>query len=180
LAPKEEEHTMRIFRDKESAVIPEFATEGSACFDLRACFDLEDKVTAYNPHNKTMQLPVRIAGGKPSIQLHASFRTLVPTGLIFDIPKYHEMKIYIRSSMALKYGLMLANGVGVIDSDYIDPTYVMVYNASDTPITIYAGDRIAQAQLQKIDRDKCKLTERLSRPTQKTDREGGLGSTGVE
>lgn len=170
---------MKIFREKESATIPEFATEGSACFDLRACFDVGDKIKAYNPHNRSMELPVKLTGGKPSIQLHAAFRTLVPTGLIFDIPKNYDMKIYIRSSMALKYGLMLANGVAVIDADYIDPTYIMVYNSSDTPITIVSGDRIAQAQLTKLNQYNS-LTERKSRPEQKTDRVGGIGSTGVE
>jgi dUTP pyrophosphatase len=168
---------MKVFRDKESASIPEFATEGSACFDLRACLDEGDRVTAFNPHNKEMQIPVKTVGGKRSIQLHPAFRTLIPTGLIFDIPKNHEMKIYIRSSMALKYGLMLANGVAVIDSDYVDPTYIMVFNASDTPITIFHDDRIAQAQLIQL-KDTA-LTERKSRPERKTDRDGGLGSTGT-
>jgi dUTP pyrophosphatase len=167
---------MKIYRDKETAQIPEFATEGSACFDLRACFDIGDKVKAYNPHNRSMEIPAKIASGKPSIQLHPSFRTLIPTGLIFDIPKNHEMKIFIRSSMALKYGLMLANGVAVIDSDYVDPTYIMIFNASDTPVTIFSGDRIAQAQLTAL--KAYDLNERKSKPEQKTDREGGMGSTG--
>lgn len=168
---------MKIYRDKESAVIPEFSTEGSAAFDLRACLEPGDKVRCFNPHNKEMNIPTKVASGRNSIQIHPSFRTLIPTGLIFDIPKNHEVKIYIRSSMALKYGLMLANGVAVIDSDYVDPSYVMIYNASDTPITIFDGDRIAQAQL--IPLKGYDLKERKSRPETKTDRQGGLGSTGV-
>lgn len=167
---------MKIYRDKESAVIPTFATEGSACFDLRACFEAGDKIKCYNPHNKEMNIPVKEINGKLSTQLHASFRTLVPTGLIFDIPKNHEVKIAIRSSMALKYGLMLANGIAVIDSDYIDPSYIMIYNASDTPVTIYSGDRLAQAQLVAL--KKYELTERKTKIEPKTDRVGGLGSTG--
>jgi len=169
---------MKVYRDKENAVIPEFATEGSACFDLRACLEEGDKIRCYNPHNREMSVPVKVASGRLSFQLHPSFRTLIPTGLIFDIPKNHEMKIYIRSSMALKYGVMLANGVAVIDSDYVDPTYVMAYNASDTPITIFDGDRIAQAQLLPL--KGYNLTERKSKPEKKTDREGGLGSTGTD
>lgn len=169
---------MKIYRDKETAVIPQFATEGSACFDLRACLEEGDKVRAFNPHNKEMNIPIKTVSGRRAVQLHPSFRTLIPTGLIFDIPKNHEVKIYIRSSMALKYGLMLANGVAVIDSDYVDPSYVMIYNASDTPITIFDGDRIAQAQLLPL--KGYDLVERKSRPESKTDRDGGLGSTGVE
>ena len=168
---------MKFFREKQSAIIPEYATEGSACFDLRACLEEGDKVVAYNPHNKKMQIPVKSVSGRLSIQLHPAFRTLIPTGLIFDIPKNNEMKIYIRSSMALKYGIMLANGVAVIDSDYVEPTYVMIHNASDTPITIFNEDRIAQAQLCPV--KQVNLTERKSKPEQKTDREGGLGSTGT-
>lgn len=168
---------MKIFREKETAILPEYATEGSACFDLRACIE-DEKYVSYNPHNRKMELPVKIANAKPSIQLHPSSRTLVPTGLIFDIPKNHVMKIYIRSSMALKYGLFLANSTAIIDSDYVDPTFIMIYNSCDTPITIYHGDRIAQAEVVKY--EKHTLVERATRPTQKTDREGGLGSTGVE
>jgi dUTP pyrophosphatase len=167
---------MKIYRDKKTAVLPEFATKGSACFDLRACLEEGDKILCYNPHNKEMNIPVKVVGGKQSIQLHPAFRTLIPTGLIFDIPKNHEMKIYIRSSLALKYGVMLANSVAVIDSDYVDPTYIMLYNASDTPISIFDGDRIAQAQL--IPLKEYTLTERKSKPERKTDRDGGLGSTG--
>jgi len=168
---------MKIYRDNELATIPEFATEGSACFDLRACFTEGDKIRAYNPHNKEMNLPVKMISGNVGVQLHAAFRTLIPTGLIFDIPKNHEMKIYVRSGLALKYGITLANNVAVIDSDYVEPTYVMLYNASDTPIYIHHGDRIAQAQL--IPLKSYSLTERKTRPEQKTDRVGGLGSTGA-
>lgn len=169
---------MRIYRNNELAQLPEFATEGSACFDLRACLETGKTVTAYNPHNRTMELPVKLINGKPAISLQPSFRTLIPTGLIFDIPKNHVLNFYIRSSMALKYGLMMANGVAVIDSDYVDPAFVLIFNASDTPFTLYHGDRIAQAELREI--KSYTLTERKTPPSQKTDREGGMGSTGIQ
>lgn len=169
---------MKIFREKEEAILPEFATSGSACFDLRSCFDESDRIVAYNPHNKEMKLPVKVQGDKKYIQLHASFRTLVPTGLIFDIPKNHVLKVFIRSGIALKHGLLLANSTAIIDSDYVDPTYVMLYNATDTPYTLYSGERIAQAMLQKL--ETYTLVERKTPPSQKTERTGGLGSTGTE
>lgn len=168
---------MKIFKENVNASIPEFATEGSACFDLKACLDENTKVKAFNPHNREMLFPVKkSSNGLWSVQLQPQFRTLIPTGLIFDIPKNHVMKIFVRSSMALKNGINLANNTAIIDSDYVDQTYVMVYNMSDTPIMIYHGDRIAQAMLEKT----CtyKLEETDERPGQKTDREGGLGSTG--
>lgn len=169
---------MKIYRENELVEIPAFATEGSACFDLRACLEVGKGIIAYNPHNRKMELPVKAAAdGRAFAQIQPSFRVLVPTGLIFDIPKNHVLNIYIRSSMALKYGLMLANGTAVIDSDYVDPTYVMIYNASDTPYTIYHGDRIAQAELREL--KQYALTERKTPPTQKTERDGGMGSTGT-
>lgn len=169
---------MKIFKHSENAEIPEFATEGSACFDLRACLEEGNKVTAYNPHNRMMELPIkRDSSRRVFTQLQPSFRTLIPTGLIFDIPKGHVIKMFIRSSMALKYGVNLANNTGIIDSDYVDPMFVMVYNMSDTPINLYHGDRIAQATLEKL--HTYTLSERKTAPEQKTDRVGGMGSTGV-
>ncbi len=168
---------MKIFKENANASIPEFATEGSACFDLKACLDENTKVKAFNPHNRETLFPVKkSSNGLWSVQLQPQFRTLIPTGLIFDIPKNHVMKIFIRSSMALKNGINLVNNVGIIDSDYVDQTYVMVYNMSDTPVMIYHEDRIAQAILEKT--YVYKLEETEERPVQKTDREGGLGSTG--
>jgi dUTP pyrophosphatase len=170
---------MKIYKDNEAAELPTFATEGSAAFDLRACLTDGMKIRAFNPHNKEMHLPVRMASnGKMTVQVMPQFRTLIPTGLILDIPAKHVVKLYIRSSMALKYGLGLANDVGIIDSDYKFPTYIMLYNMCDTPINIYHGDRIAQGMLEKT--LSYTLSERKTPPTQKTDRDGGMGSTGVE
>ncbi len=168
---------MKIFKVSENAEIPSFATEGSACFDIKACLDPNTKVRAFNPHNREMEIPVkRGPEGKQSITLHPQFRTLVPTGLIFDIPEKHVLKLYIRSSMALKYGIGMANDVGIIDSDYVDPTYMMLINEGDTPIMIYHGDRICQGMLEKT--LKYVIEETTEKPGQKTDRDGGLGSTG--
>jgi dUTP pyrophosphatase len=169
---------MKIFRVSENVELPEFATEGSACFDLRACLNPGDKVKAYNPHNRMMEIPVKVdSQGRTFAQVQPSFRTLIPTGLIFDIPKGHVLKVYIRSSMAFKFGLGLANDTAIIDSDYVDPTYVMLFNMGDTPVNLYHGDRIAQAMLEKL--HTYTLTETKTAPKQKTDRTGGLGSTGV-
>ena len=169
---------MKIYRDNPLAEIPAFATEGSACFDLRACLEAGKTITAYNPHNRKMELPIRNASdGRASASLQPGFRMLIPTGLIFDIPKNHVLNIYIRSSMALKYGLTLANAVAVIDSDYKFPTYIMIFNTSDTPFTLYHGDRIAQGALSKL--HTYTLTERKTPPAIEDTRNGGFGSTGV-
>lgn len=169
---------MKVFRLNPNAAMPEFATEGSACFDLRACFDEGMVITTYNPHNKKIQLPVKSGANCLQIQAQPQFRTLIPTGLIFNIPKNHVLKCYSRSGMSIKYGLALTNGTGIIDSDYVDEVFISLYNMNDTPITIYDGDRLAQAMLEKT--ITYTLEEAQRRPSQKTDRVGGFGSTGTE
>lgn len=169
---------MKIYRDNPLAEIPTFATEGSACFDLSACLEEGKTVTAYNPHNRKMEMPIRKAtDGRAFASLQPGFRMLIPTGLIFDIPKNHVLNFYIRSSIALKYGIVLGNSVAVIDSDYVSPSYIMVLNTGDTPFTVYHGDRMAQAELREL--KTYTLTERKTPPAQKTDRDGGMGSTGT-
>lgn len=170
---------MKVYRLHESAALPEFATEGSAGFDLRACLLEGDKLRTYNPANREYYLPVRKhpTNGKLTINVPAWSRILVPTGLVFDIPKNHVVKLYIRSSMALKFGLCLGNNVGIIDSDYVDPVYMMIQNIGDSPVSIYHGERIAQGMLEKTLSYKLEETSKL--PEKKTDRDGGLGSTGT-
>ena len=104
-------------------------------------------------------------------------RILVPTGLIFDIPTGYSVRIHPRSGLSYKQGLVLANLEAVIDSDYVQETFVLLYNRSEVDHTINNGDRIAQAEMVK--REEYILWEIFDAPTQKTDREGGLGSTGV-
>jgi dUTP pyrophosphatase len=102
---------------------------------------------------------------------------MVPTGLIFDIPKGYSIRVHARSGMSLKQGLVLANSEGVIDSDYVEETFVLIMNVSDNGHWLTPGDRIAQAELVK--QEQFKIEERKTRPTVKTDRVGGMGSTGV-
>ena len=72
---------------------------------------------------------------------------LVPTGLIFDVPEKHVLKLFMRSGMAYKKGLSLANGTGIIDSDYKLETFVMLQNNTDSLVQITNGDRIAQGMV---------------------------------
>lgn len=169
---------MNIFKLNEAVELPKFATKGSACFDLKAFFVEGEKVKVYNTHNKDMMLPIRKGSdGRGYIVLQPQYRVLIPTGLVFDIPEGHVLKVYPRSSMAIKYGLGLVNSTGIIDSDYTNELFVAIFNSGDMPINIYSGDRIAQAQLcETITYDLVETKEPI---TQKTDRVGGIGSTGV-
>ncbi len=60
------------------------------------------------------------------------------------------LAVFARSSTPLKRGLMVANGVGVVDSDYCGPAdeiKVPVINVTTGPVRLSAGDRIAQGIL---------------------------------
>jgi dUTP pyrophosphatase len=168
---------MNVYKVNELAELPEYATDGSACFDIKACIKNGQRLRSFNSFNKEMSVMVKGVGGvKDAFQLPPSIRCLVPTGLIFDIPAKHVMKMYIRSSAALKKGLTLANGVGIIDSDYVEESFIMLENVSDSMAMVTHGERIAQCLVEKTLR--TKITEVAEKPGQKTDRDGGFGSTG--
>jgi dUTPase len=168
---------VKVFKTKEYAQLPEVATVGSACFDVRAAFVAGDRVKCYNAWNKQVDVAVKIIGGKVAFQIPPEHRVMVPTGLIFDVPEGFVMKMYVRSSVALKKGLVLVNGVGVIDSDYVEESYILLHNISDSLVVIENGERLAQCELVKS--SYYKIEEIDKAPAQKTDRAGGMGSTGT-
>ena len=168
---------MNVFKVNDRASIPEYATDGSACFDVSACIKNGQRLRSYNSFNKEMSIPVKGVGGvMDAFQLPPGIRVLVPTGLVFDIPEKHVMKMYIRSSQTLKKGLVMANGVGIIDSDYVEESFIMLENISDSMAMITHGERVAQCLIEKT--LVLKLDEVTEKPGQKTDRDGGFGSTG--
>lgn len=138
--------------DKIGTVIPYpyYATSGAAAMDLHACID-EDVV-----------IP---AGG----------RVLIPTGIAAAIPEGYVGILANRSSMGVKYGITLANSIGVIDSDYRGQIHAALYNTTDTPYTVHACDRIAQLMIVPVMCPAIKVVDTLP----ETERgECGFGSTG--
>ena len=85
---------VRIRRLDPAVPLPDYQTPGAAGFDLAAAADVE---------------------------IPAGSIALVPTGLVIQVPAGHFLGIFARSSTPLKRGLMVANGVGVIDEDYCGP-----------------------------------------------------------
>ena len=167
---------MNIYRMNEDAELPEYATAGSACFDIKACFKKGDKLKAFNSWNKEQAVAVKgVSTTVDAFQLPPGIRVLIPTGLIFDVPEKHVMKLFIRSGSAFKKGLSLCNGTGIIDSDYTLETFIMLQNTTDSLVKITNGDRIAQGMLEKVTQTKFKET---TKPLKLTEREGGFGSTG--
>jgi len=172
--------SLKFYKTNEQAQLPVFATKQSACFDLYANLILDETVLYYQSVT-TKQLPRKVAfdinSSRPFLQLNNMERMLIPTGLIANIPKGFSVRLHSRSGLAFKQGVYLANCEGIIDSDYVDPIYAMVTSISNVPTRIYDGDRICQGELVRC--EKYTLDESDEAPSQKTDREGGFGSTGV-
>jgi dUTP pyrophosphatase len=133
-----------------SVSLPEYQTPGAAGFDLAASGDVDVE-------------PGSIA--------------LVPTGLVIKVPDGHFLGIFARSSTPLKRGLMVANGVGVIDADYCgttDEIKVQVLNFTSTAVRVAKGDRIAQGVFIPLTRATWAETSGDLRDGSR----GGFGATG--
>lgn len=163
--------TLGIFAE-EGAVFPTKATVGSACFDLSAFMRPWQAVNGFNGVSRV----ARVVKDSARLFVEPGDRLLIPTGLYFDIPERHVLKVYSRSGLSFKAGLILTNSVGIIDSDYVEQVYVSLTNISGVRQVIESGDRIAQAQLcEVLAYDDVRLQDR---PQPKTSRTGGFGSTG--
>lgn len=101
---------------------------------------------------------------------------LIPTGIKAYMKHYEWLGVYVRSSLAIKYGLILTNGVGVIDSDYYNNPdnegHIMIAltNISGKTYNVKKGDRIAQGIFHQYYRGDGDKTD--------GSRVGGIGSTG--
>lgn len=141
-------------------------------------------VTAYQ--HKQITLPVRKTSGSAGYDLAAAETvtlqphtvTVVPTGVKAYMESDEYLSIFIRSSLAFKKGLMLANSTGIVDSDYYNNPdnegHIMIsyYNTNDAPYTIEKGERIGQGIFMKY------LT--VTDDTAEGVRTGGIGSTGTK
>ena len=105
---------------------------------------------------------------------------LIGTGITMEIPKGYHGLIYLRSSAGLTTPLRLANGTGIIDSDYRGELMLALENTSDHNVRLYKGDRYCQFMVQAdvpFKLHKVTTEDKLS----KTKRgKGGFGSTGIK
>jgi dUTP pyrophosphatase len=140
---------VNVTRLNPSVPLPAPATVGAAGFDLSAAEDCEI----------------------PAGQIR-----LIGTGLVIKVPEGHFLAVFARSSTPLKRGLVVANGVGVVDPDYCGPTdevKIQLLNVTTTAVTVNRGDRIAQGIVlaaPRIEWQEAAVTPAPSR--------GGFGSTG--
>ena len=131
--------------------LPEYATEGSAGLDLRACLD-------------------------QNLVLNPGETELIPTGMAIHIADNHTAAVILpRSGLGHKHGIVLGNLVGLIDSDYQGQIFVSCWNRGDQPFVIEVGARIAQLVFIPVLQVEFEQVEHFT----ESDRgEGGFGHTG--
>jgi dUTPase len=154
---------MKVFRLNEKAKRPVFLNRKSPTFDIKACFDLNTKIRVLNSLNKETFSLTKKVNEKIVIQVYPQQRILIPTGLIFEVPAEHALKIYSNPETSNKKGLVLVNGIDMIKPDYVDEVFVLLHNVTDAVTTIEDGDCIAQAMLEKA--VPCDITEVTERPS---------------
>lgn len=133
--------------------IPDYATNGSAGMDLRACVNESTTVTP----GQTI---------------------LIPTGMSIYVADPTLAAVLLpRSGLGHKHGIVLGNLTGLIDSDYQGPLMVSVWNRSDTEFTVEPGDRIAQMVFVPIVQAQFEIVEEFVESDRAS---GGFGHTGVK
>ena len=140
---------LKITRLDSTVPLPTYGTTEAAGFDLAAAYDVTIA-------------PRQVA--------------LVRTGLVIEVPTGHFLGIFARSSTPLKRGLLVANGVGVVDPDYSGPSdeiMIQVLNFTDADVQVRRGDRLAQGIVLPSPRVIWHEVEAIGKAAR-----GGFGSTG--
>ena len=131
--------------------LPEYATDGSAGMDLRACLESETSV-------------------QPGETI------LIPTGFAMYIEDPGLAAVILpRSGLGHKHGIVLGNLVGLIDSDYQGQVFVSCWNRSKEPFSIDAGARIAQLVFLPVVQAKWNVVDSFETSHRG---DGGFGHTG--
>ena len=132
--------------------LPDYATDGSAGIDLRACLD-------------------------SALELDPGDTELVPSGLALDIGDPQLAAVILpRSGLGHKHGLVLGNLVGLIDSDYQGEVMISCWNRGGRPFTIEPGERIAQLVMVPVVQVRLNRVESFTASARGA---GGFGHTGT-
>lgn len=133
--------------------MPEYATQGSAGLDLKACIDE----------------PVTINPGQT---------ILIPTGISVFIEDPSLAGVILpRSGLGHKHGIVLGNLVGLIDADYQGPLMVSCWNRGDKPYTLEIGERLAQLVIVPVVQARFEIVTEFVSSTERSI--GGFGHTGT-
>ncbi len=132
--------------------LPAYATHGAAAMDLRAC----------------IHEPMTVNPGET---------VLVPSGIAIAIHDPELVALIVpRSGLGIKHGIVLANTVGVIDSDYQGEIGIGIHNRGKTAYTIEPGERICQMMFVPVVQTALKMVEEFSLVSVRGS--GGFGHTG--
>ena len=156
--------------DIDSIKLPQRSTKNSAGFDFFVPCDVEIKSHLID----FVKIAFKSIFGIKKNNLCNLKPDLIPTGIKSYMQNDEVLELYNRSSNPLKFGLILANGVGVVDSDYSGEIKFMFYNLSPVTIRFKKGDKIGQGVFKKYlladnDETNDEIIEK---------RQGGFGSTG--
>lgn len=182
--------------------LPSFGSDLASCFDLSYRNPDLRTIKGFDSDNHPIEIPVE--SDESFYFPRDNTRLLIPTSMIFDLPKGHDMRVHPRSGVSFKQGLTLINCEGVIDEDYTQELFIPMINLSNRPSRIGQGMRLAQAEIcaarwyetassmgtsgYGVYGTKAFPWCRIPRPTftrldnppeSKTNRTGGFGSTGV-
>jgi dUTP pyrophosphatase len=149
--------------------------------------DIDIAIKRLHPElGKSIPMPTRMSTHAAGFDLAAAIdapivlspmqRMLIPCGFAMAIPPGFEAQVRPRSGLALKHGLTVMNAPGTIDADYRGEVKVLLVNLSDTPFTIYRGERIAQMVFASITTAALEVVLELDTTSRGA---GGFGSTGV-
>lgn len=160
-------------------LLPKRKTKYSAGYDFRVAKD-----TLIPPHLVELEALSSMVENKLIIdynelcELTKKYNvrpTLIPTGVKCKLDPNTYLEISVRSSTPLKSGIILANGVGIIDADYYNnpdnegEIFFQVINLTPFNITLKAGETIGQGIIKPY-----LLTEDDEASGART---GGFGST---
>lgn len=130
---------------------PQRQTAGSAGYDLHVCLDRPEEI----PAGQVFMAPL-------------GFGTEIPEGL--------AAFVFSRSGLGVKQGIVVAQGVGVIDSDYRGEWLVPLRNLGPEPYTLCPGDRVAQAVFLPV---ALPLLQEAASLSETGRGRGGFGSTSL-
>lgn len=137
----------------DSIPMPDYASDGAAGLDLRAC----------------LEGPLTLAPGDAE---------LIPSGLSLYLGRADRAAMIVpRSGLGHKHGIVLGNGVGLIDSDYQGPVLVSCWNRGHAPYTIDVGERIAQLIIVPVVHAAFSIVDAFDETSRGA---GGFGSSGTQ
>jgi dUTP pyrophosphatase len=132
--------------------LPTYATDGSAAMDMRACLDA----------------PLTVQPGET---------VLIPSGIAISIHDRSLVALLVpRSGLGIKHGIVLANTIGVIDSDYQGEIGIGILNRGAAAYTVEPGERICQMLFVPIVQTELNIVDEFSKDSSRG--AGGFGHTG--